>query len=78
MKDIVPAGVIQISFSMYFLIYRLDRFGYEPLPHLAFQEYLQCSQLFQLHFYTSESIAGNIFEHLPCLANILNMTARES
>ena len=62
---------------MYFFLYRLNRFGFEPLAHLAFQEYLQRSQLFELHFYTSESIVGNTFEHLPCLANILNMTARE-
>ena len=62
---------------MYFSIYKLNRFGFEPLPHLVFREYLQCSQLFQLHFYTSESIVGNTSEHLPYLANILNMTARE-
>ena len=62
---------------MYFLIYGLNRFGFEPLSHLAFREYFQCSQLFQLHFYASESIVGNTYEHLPFLANILNMTACE-
>ena len=62
---------------MYFLIYTLNRFGFAPLQHLAFWEYLQFSQLFQLRFYLSESKVGNTFEHLPYLANILNLTAIE-
>ena len=63
---------------MYFSIYKLNWFGFEPLPHLVFREYVQCSQLFQLHFYISESIVANTSEHFLYLANILDMTARET